>query len=154
MKKNKHPKIKKLEYQYITDGIYIGSNQCCQSHFDERLIEKGITADVSLEEERIDAPFGIEFYFWLPIKKGGAPTFEQFKFGINALEMLVAMNKKIYIHCQNGHGRTAILACGYLIKNGKSLEGALQFIKQKRPSVHLNAFQMKSLEKFSLKMTQ
>ena len=32
-----HPQIKQLEYNYITDGIYIGTNQCCQKHFDERL---------------------------------------------------------------------------------------------------------------------
>lgn len=32
---NAHPPIKQLEYNYITDGIYIGNNQCCQTHFDE-----------------------------------------------------------------------------------------------------------------------
>jgi len=38
--KNEHPKIQILEYNYITDGIYIGTNQCCQTHFDERLKKK------------------------------------------------------------------------------------------------------------------
>ena len=38
-----HSQIKKLEYDHITDGIYIGTNQCCQTHFDERLKKEGIT---------------------------------------------------------------------------------------------------------------
>ncbi|MBI5023032.1 MAG: hypothetical protein HZC05_02605 [Candidatus Magasanikbacteria bacterium] len=65
---NEHPQIKTLEYSYIADGIYIGTNQCCQTHFDEKLRKEGITANISLEEERIDAPFGVEFFIWIPIK--------------------------------------------------------------------------------------
>lgn len=53
-----HPQIKELEYNEITDGIYIGTNQCCQTHFDEKLKKEGITADISLEEDRLDAPRG------------------------------------------------------------------------------------------------
>ncbi len=58
-----HPQIKQLEYNYITDGIYIGTNQCCQTHFDQTLKKEGIEADISLEGERIDVPFGVKFMF-------------------------------------------------------------------------------------------
>ena len=61
-----HPQIKELEYNNITNGIYIGTNQCCQTHFDEELKKEGITADISLEEDRLDAPFGVDFYVWIP----------------------------------------------------------------------------------------
>jgi len=54
---NNHLHIEKLEYQHVTDGIYIGSNQCCHMHFDSELLKKGIEADISLEEVRMDAPF-------------------------------------------------------------------------------------------------
>lgn len=50
-----------LDYDEITDGISIGTNQCCRAHFDERLRQEGITADISLEEDRVDQPFGVEF---------------------------------------------------------------------------------------------
>ena len=30
-----HLKIKGLDFNYITDGIYIGNNKCCKGHFDE-----------------------------------------------------------------------------------------------------------------------
>lgn len=146
---NSHQQIKQLEYDYITDGIYIGTNQCCQIHFDENLKKDGIEADISLEEERVDAPFGVEFYTWIPVKNHTAPSGEQFDFGVATLEKLVSMKKKIYVHCQNGHGRAPTLVAAYLIKNGKTVEGAIEFIKTKRPSIHLEKAQEDALRKFS-----
>lgn len=149
MKPN-HSQIKILEYSYITDGIYIGTNQCCQTHFDENLIrEQGIRADISLEEERIDAPFGVDFYVWIPVKNHTAPTKEQLDFGVATLEKLVSMKKKIYVHCQNGHGRAPTLVAAYLIKKGKTVEEGVGFIKNKRPSIHLEEVQRIALEEFS-----
>jgi len=34
---NMHPNHPKLDYHYITDGIFIGTNQCCQTHHLERV---------------------------------------------------------------------------------------------------------------------
>ena len=52
-----HPPIKYLEYNYIGFGIYIGTNLCCQTHFDKKLLNKKIEVDISLEETRIDKTF-------------------------------------------------------------------------------------------------
>lgn len=143
-----HPQIKTLEYNYIADGIYIGNNQCCQTHFDEKLKKEGIMADISLEEERIDTPTGIDLYVWIPVKNHTAPKQEQFDFGVAALEKLVSLGKKIYVHCQNGHGRAPTLVVAYLIKQGRSPSEAINFIKSKRPTIHLEEVQKLSLEKF------
>ena len=126
-----HPQIKILEYSYISDGIYIGTNQCCQIHFDEGLRKEGIEADISLEEERVDAPFGVKFYTWIPIKNHTAPTNEQLEFGVAVLEKLVSLKKKIYIHCQNGHGRAPTVVAAYLVKKGKGVDETIEFIKTK-----------------------
>lgn len=146
---NEHPRIPILEYDYITDGIYIGTNQCCQTHFDEKLKREGIDADISLEEERVDAPFGVNFYIWVPIKDHTAPTQEQFEFSVSVLEKLVSMKRKIYVHCQNGHGRAPTIVAAYLIKKGKSVDEAINLIKVSRPSIHLEEVQKKSLLEFS-----
>lgn len=145
-----HPQ-NKLDFNFITDGIYIGTNQCCQTHFDERLIKDGVTADISLEEERIDAPFGVEFYIWIPVKNYAAPTRDQLELGVSVLEQLVKMNKKVYVHCKNGHGRAPTLVAAYLIKKGKSPEEAEAFIKSKRPTIHLEEVQRQALRDFSHK---
>lgn len=147
-------KHQKIDYHYITDGIYIGTNQCCQTHFDEQLKKEGILADISLEEERIDTPFGVDFYVWIPIKDHTAPTQEQLVFGVLVLEELVAMKKKVYVHCKNGHGRAPTLVAAYLVKKGKDVEEAIEFIKNKRRSIHLLDVQKESLIEFSKHFNQ
>lgn len=146
-----HSQIKELEYNEIVDGIYIGTNQCCQTHFDEKLKKEGITADISLEEDRLDAPFGVEFYVWIPVKNHEAPSKDQLEFGVSVLDKLIAMGKKTYVHCKNGHGRAPTLIAAYLITKGKSPAEAEAFIKSKRPTMHLEDIQRQALKDFSKK---
>lgn len=142
---------KELEYNYIADGIFIGTNQCCQTHFDERLKKEGITADISLEEDRLDAPFGVDFYVWIPVKNHTPPMPDQLEFGVSVLEKLVAIGKKVYVHCKNGHGRAPTLVAAYLISKGKSPEEAEAFIESKRPTMHMEKAQREALRDFSRK---
>ena len=144
-----HAQIKKLQYNYITDGIYIGTNQCCQTHFDEKLTKEGITADISLEEDRIDAPFGVEFSVWIPVKNHVSPTPDQLEFGVSVLEKLVSLGRKIYVHCKNGHGRAPTLVAAYLVKNGKTPQEAEEYIRQRRPTIHLENVQRQALINFN-----
>ena len=145
---NSHPKIPIFEYDHITDGIYIGTNQCCQIHFDEKLKQEGITADISLEEDGLDAPFDVDFYVWISVKNHAVPKRDQLEFGISILEKLVAMGKKVYVHCKNGHGRAPTLAASYLIRKGKNAEEAETFFKSRRPSMHLDDIRREALQEF------
>lgn len=141
--KTYHPN--NLDYSDIVDGIYIGTNRCCQTHFEVSLLKRGIEADISLEEESVDQPFGVSFYIWLPVKDKSPPSKEQLDFGVRAIENLVKVGKKIYIHCRLGHSRAPTLVAAYLIKQGKSVDEAIEFIKSKRPSTHLEEVQIKAL---------
>lgn len=72
----KHESLR-FEHSKITKYIYIGTNMCCQqTYFNKNLLKKGIKADISLEEVKIDQPFGVKFYLWLPTKDHKAPTFK------------------------------------------------------------------------------
>ena len=145
-----HEPSQTLEYNLITDGIYIGTSMCCQIHFNELLKEKeGIEVDISLQAERIDAAQGIDFFLWLPVKNLSAPTQEQLSVGISAIEKFVSLGKKIYVHCMNGHGRAPTLVAAYLVAKGKSVDEAIEFIKSKRPMIHLEDEQIDVLNKFS-----
>lgn len=145
----KHEPSHTLEYNYITDGIFIGTNQCCQTHFDEQLKKEGITADISLEKESIDTPFGVDYYLWIPVEDHTPPTPDQMQLGVSALQTLVAMNKKVYVHCQNGHGRAPTLVAAYLVSTGKTPEEAEAFIQEKRPVIHLEESQRQAIKNFS-----
>lgn len=138
-----------FDFNYITDGIFIGTNQCCQTHFDEQLVKEGISADISLEQERVDAPFGVAFYLWLPVKNHEPPAPAQLAFGVAALEKLIALGQKVYVHCKNGHGRAPTLVAAYLIKKGKTPAEAEALIKSQRPTIHLEVAQRQALERFS-----
>ena len=138
----------KLEYNKVTPNIYIGTNMCCQTHFEEELLNEGINSDISLEEDRLDSPFGVDFYLWLPTKDQSPPSMDQIKLGVEIIKKLIDMNRKIYIHCKNGHGRAPTLVSAYFITQGMGIEEAINFIKEKRPSIHLHEDQIKALQEF------
>lgn len=139
-----------LDYNYIDDGIYIGTNQCCQTHFNEKLKnEEGIEVDISLEKESIDSPFGVDFYLWMPVKDHTPPSPEQFEIGVSSIEKFISLNKKIYIHCKNGHGRAPTMVAAYFIKNKKmNPTEAIEFIRSKRPTMHMQDAQRDALEAY------
>jgi len=144
----KHSKLI-FEYSQITPQIYIGTNQCCVVDFKRELIDKGVRADISLEEKKIDAPFGAEYYLWMPVKDHSAPNFRQFDVGTRFIDQLIKDGEKVYIHCEHGHGRAPTLVAAYLaVYKNMSVDKALKIIKEKRPGAHPNARQIAAVKQF------
>ncbi|MCB1222287.1 hypothetical protein KDL30_16655, partial [bacterium] len=52
-----HDPANELEYNEIVPGLYVGTNLCCTTHFDQELVNMNIQADMSIEGERIAAPY-------------------------------------------------------------------------------------------------
>jgi len=140
-----------FEYSEITDQVLIGTNSCCQTHFEESILSQGVTVDISLEGEHLDMPQGVEAYLWLPTPDRHAPERAKTEIGIAALKRALGDGKKVYIHCRNGHGRAPTFFAAYLIREeGMKAEDAVAFIKGRRPSIHLEETQtdfLKDLEK-------
>lgn len=145
-----HPKNIPFEYDKVTDYIYVGSNQCCQVHFEKSLLKKGIKADISLEKERLDAPFGVDYFLWLPIKDFTAPTQKQLLVGAETVKTFADNKIKVYVHCKRGHGRSPTLVTAYFILEGLKYDEALKKIRAKR-QIHLRSSQIKALKKFEEK---
>jgi len=148
----RHPRKLILEYSRITKYVYIGNNKCCEPDFADPLLKKGIKADISLEDIRVDSPFGISFYLWLPVKDHQSPTFEQLFVGANFIKNLVKGRIKCYVHCRHGHGRAPTLVAAYLILEGMEVNEAIRFIKEKRSTIHLNSIQITALRNFKKKL--
>lgn len=142
-----------LDYNQIDKHIFIGTNQCCRSHFEEELVSKGITADISLEAENVDMPFGIDYYLWLPVTDHTAPTLDQLRVGVSVFTTLISLGKKIYVHCKNGHGRAPTLVAAYYIMTGMAVDEAIATIQKRRAVVHLALVQHAVLKDFSLLIT-
>jgi len=144
----KHSKHRTFEYSQIDENIFIGTNMCCITHFDEELIRKGVTADISLEGERMDHPEGTKMFLWLPTVDHTAPSPEQLRTGVDMLTSIVKQNQKVYVHCMNGHGRAPTLVAGYYISLGMTVEEAIEKIQAKRSTIHLDDVQVKALRNF------
>ena len=119
----------------------------CQEHFSEKLIKKGIKADISLEKESLDRPFGATYFLWLPVKDEKAPTQKQLLIGAKAIKEFVDNKIKVYVHCKRGHGRSPSLVAAYFILIGNNVNDAIKKIRSKR-GIHLNKEQIKALKKF------
>lgn len=141
-------KHKRTNFSKITPYIYIGTNFCCRVHFDKKLLKLGIKTDISLEDAKVDTPFGVKTYLWLPVKDYYAPTLYQLQMGADVIENAVQNKEKVYVHCKNGHGRAPSLVIGYLIHNGMKMKAAISLVEKGRPEIHLQKTQLSALKKF------
>ena len=139
------------DYSQITEQVFIGSDLCrglvCPVHSVE-FKRLGICGEVNLEMERDETPTpGVDAYIWLPVPDKTAPTLDQLRVGTAAVNEMVGVGNKVYVHCKNGHGRSPTMVAAYLIRyKGMTVEEAVQFIRQQRPEIHLEEEQMKALE--------
>lgn len=141
-----HPPI---DYSVVTDFILVGTNACCRSHFDESLLVKGVRVDISLEEEHVDMPYGVDFYIWLPTKDHTPPSREKLIFGVQALKFFVDHKLSCYVHCKNGHGRATTLVAAYLIAcQDMNVDDAIYFVQEKRVGTHIELTQREALVEF------
>ena len=149
-----HPKHVPFEYSKITEYVYIGTNQCCQMHFNKNLLKKGIKSEISLEKEKLDSPFGVDYFLWIPVIDHKAPTQKQMLIGAKCIKNMVDNKIKVYIHCQRGHGRSPTLGAAYFILEGMTANQAIKKIKQKRKNIHMTRVQIKALKTFEKKRSK
>lgn len=138
-----------FDFNQITDEIYLGTNYCCKVDFDAELIKKGIKADISLEAENLDNPFGIKYFLWLPTIDHTAPTIEALALGCQMINFLVTRKIKLYAHCMNGHGRAPTLIAAYFISTGMSVNKAIRKVAKGRSEIHIEPVQKAMLERFA-----
>ncbi len=139
---------KGFDYDQINNEVFIGTNMCCQIGFHREMLTKNVRADISLEEDRVDAPMGVDYFLWLPTKDHEAPTADKLTLGIQTLDFLISRKIKVYIHCKNGHGRAPTLFVAYLVKTGMDIDEAIKYLKDKRPVIHINENQINALKSF------
>jgi len=135
-----------FSYNKIEEFIYAGNNLCCQTHFEMELLAKGVSADISLEAERLDNPRGVKYFFWFPWIEDTAPPRELIILALDVLDDILKRDIKTYVHCKNGHGRTTTFLAAYFMRKDKiGADEALAVIKERKPSGHINEAQREFL---------
>lgn len=136
-----------MEYSQIEDQVFIGTNACCTTHFKTELLDKDVTCDISMEKERLDNPYGVDCFLWLPTVDHTPPSMHNTLVGLEALQEILRQGRKVYIHCKNGHGRAPTFFAAFLIlKRGLHVEDAIARIAAKRPEIHIESNQKRFLE--------
>ncbi|MBI2550098.1 dual specificity protein phosphatase family protein [Candidatus Woesearchaeota archaeon] len=138
----------RFEYSKISPYLFLGTDMCCQMHFKKELLDRGVTADISLRGKHIDTPFGVKYFLWLPTKDKYAPSQQQLFFGATAIDQLIRQRIKVYVHCKAGHGRSPTLVAAYFILKGSSAKEAVAAVRRKRPGIHPTAAQIRALTRF------
>lgn len=148
-----------FDYSQITENIFIGSDLCkgmsCPVHGPE--FEKlGVLVELNLSVEKKEIPpDGIDVYSWIPVADGKGPTQEQLDIGTSIINEAVRDNKKVYVHCKNGHGRSPTMVAAYFVRyQGKTVDEAVAMILHHRNEVHLEFDQREALGKFEERYTK
>lgn len=85
------------------------------------------------------------------ILDGSAPTVERFLEEIERLR-----SGRTYVHCAQGHGRSALVAVAILLRWGlvRSVEAGLERVQRVRPGARLNRTQLSCLKSFASKLAE
>lgn len=102
--------------------------------------QMGIEAIVDVRSEYQDdavliRELGMEF-FHIPVDDRYAPTQKQLESILDFVNPLLNQDKKILIHCQNGYGRSPLVAVAILIKRGMYAADAVGLLEDKHPVVN------------------
>jgi len=114
-------------------------------------MEIGAIVDLRSEakdDEKLLSQYGIHFLH-LVVRDHKAPSQAQLIKGTRWVLTQLETRKRVLIHCREGVGRSAVLACCVLMFQGKSLEHAMALLKAKRWGIHPRKDQRESLQHFA-----
>lgn len=139
-----------INFNQIETNIFIGSAP--QSDVDiTRLAQMKITAVVSLQSDHDLAGFRIDWekmqssyqYNNISVRRFPIIDFDEVDLGnrlaepVQALNSLLAVGHKVYVHCNAGICRAPATVLGYLCHyKGMSTDEGVSYIRQNRPQVH------------------
>jgi len=122
---------------WVTDRLAIGPAPMSFDDIDV-LRGEGINAIVNLCGEfcdlhDIERESGFEVYH-LPIPDEGAPDIPQIESALEWLDEAIYLDKKVFVHCRHGVGRTGTFLTTYLLRRGFGLKQAKRTLKTVRPT--------------------
>lgn len=141
----RHPDV-----SWVTDTVAVG--RAFEPGQVPRLAAEGISAVVDLREEAVDDAkllirHGI-LLLHLPSTDGHAPSQDQLTQGVDWVRAQIAAGRKVLVHCAGGIGRSPLLVCAVLVREGHTAQQALEKVRTRRWQVAPNDRQLEALLAF------
>jgi protein-tyrosine phosphatase len=126
----------------VVPGLWVGRRPYAK----EVPPDVGLVVDLTAE---FPEPRGVragKSYVCLPILDASIPGEEALR---GLIETVAAWRGRTYLHCALGHGRSAMVAAGVLVKRGiaENVRQAVKIVRQARPGARLKRPQWQLLEK-------
>jgi protein tyrosine phosphatase (PTP) superfamily phosphohydrolase (DUF442 family) len=140
----------RMDMSWVTDALAVGGR--IRDEDIERLARSGVTRVVDTRSEYRDDEAalkraGIQLLY-LPTPDTYPLSVEDLLTGSAwALEQIRA-GQRVLIHCEHGVGRSVLLTCAVLVRDGYSAEAALRLVQVKRWQASPNHRQIKRLHEF------
>jgi protein-tyrosine phosphatase len=138
-----------MNFDQITEHIFVGNRLDAGDWY--VLASYNITVDINLQAETQDRFMGAapEVYLWLPTPDWFGPGLAALKTGTQFIHMMVAENRRMYVHCSSGVGRAPALVAAYLISTGATVEDSVAWLRERRSVTNINSGQMRQLHEFA-----
>jgi len=119
----------------ILPQLYLGSTMNTEEEI-EHAKELGVNVSLDLTEDAQPDAKIFELTLKVPVPDGEEPTLGQIKIGTDFIRKCIETGKKVFVHCRTGRHRAPSFVACYLVQyEGYSTEGALKYIRARRPVV-------------------
>ncbi|HEU5368746.1 MAG TPA: dual specificity protein phosphatase [Ktedonobacterales bacterium] len=140
----------RLDMSWVTSSLAVGGR--VREEDIERLARAGITRVIDTRSEYKDDEAalkraGIQLLH-LPTPDTHPLTVEDLKKGSEWALQQIRDGQRALIHCEHGVGRSVLLTCAVLVRDGYSAETALRLVQTKRWQASPNHRQIKRLHEF------
>jgi protein-tyrosine phosphatase len=117
------------------------------------VLEAGISCVFDLRAEAATDPQVLERYnlahIHVPIAEGAAPVDADLEALTQAVINAVENGRRVLLHCREGRGRSPLVACATLVRQGLPLPEAFRVLRTARPDVALSDDQALALQRYS-----
>jgi len=107
----------------------------------------------SRDDEALLARHGLRLCH-VPMTDRAPPTQKQLKQAVDWVMGELAGDRKVYVHCQSGVGRSVCVACAVLMRMGYGLPEAYDAVRRKRPEAVVSEKQVESLQRYATSLTR
>jgi len=136
-------------FHEVAPGLFVGARLLPADA--ARFRSLGIASALDLTAEFAETRFvrAMPGYLCIPLLDRSVPTMDELDYGVSFLTQRLAVGP-VYVHCALGHGRSAVFAAAYLLKQGlaKTPQAAVAQLREKRAGIRPSQPQVAVLNQF------